>query len=268
MREKENEWISYHIYLPWTGNEFLADFLPPLISHLKAEKQIKRFFFIRYTEGNYHIRLRLQLTGKSQRSTIKNFLNLTLKDFGKSSHIAASEIRFEANNYSREKHYFGHTKESVYAELINEQTSCLSMQMLAGVKNNDSSLLLKFTALIYWLFAFTSFNESDLKRSLEESRDFTEKNKSGESVTNFKTEILLRNLPIAINRMSDAAAKSQNVQQTVRLLKRLKLYSPHGRFVATHAIHLFSNKLGFSLSQESEIYNLLSKSGITLVKNR
>lgn len=259
MSATKAKWLGYHIYLPWTGNEFLADFLPRLISDLKAENQIKRFFFIRYAEGGYHLRLRLQAAKFSDISLIENRLESIVRDFRNASTISASQVWLTAVDYSREEHYFGETPESVYAELINEQTSYLSMRMLAGIKISNYNLVLKFAASVYWLVALSSFDDADLNRSLAESRDFAEKNRSGKNDQNFSSEDFLRSLPIAIERMSDTAAESATMRRAARLLGRLKLCKTNGRFAATHAIHLYCNKLGFSMTQESIIYNLLAE---------
>lgn len=251
------KWISFYVYLPWSGNEFLADFLPPLISVLKTRKQIKRFFFIRYAEGGYHLRLRLQPTAGAARRGIETELKNTLRNFRKDRNIAASEIRLVNTVYSREEHYFGETAESVYAELINEQTSYLTMQMLVETGESNYSLLLKNAAALYWIFALSAFDEKDFYQSLAESREFAEKNKTGSGKENPLLKSLGQNVLIAVRRASEAVAKVPRLTRAAALIKRLKR-RPNGRFAATHAIHLYCNKLGFSMSQEFEIYTLLS----------
>jgi thiopeptide-type bacteriocin biosynthesis protein len=256
MNSELPKWLSFYIYLPWTGNEFLANFLPQPISALKAENQIKRFFFIRYTEGGYHLRLRLQTTADSEYQRIEKQIKNTLENFRKHGKISSSEIRLARADYSRQEHYFGETRESVYAELINEQTSYLSMQMIAGA-GEQNAFLLKNAASIYWIFALSSFDEKDFNQSLAESRAFAESN-TAENRKDYSSASLVRNVSIAIERTSQAIVKLPYLVRAASLLKRLKLYKS-GRFAATHGIHLYCNKLGFSMSQESEIYTLLSE---------
>lgn len=256
MNSELPKWLSFYIYLPWTGNEFLANFLPQLISALKAENQIKRFFFIRYTEGGYHLRLRLQTTADSEYRIIEKRIKNTLENFRKRGEISSSEIRLARADYSRQEHYFGETLETVYAELINEQTSYLSMQMLAGA-GEPNHFLLKNAASIYWIFALSSFDEKDFSQTLTESRDFAESN-TAEKRKEYSFDSLLRNVAITVERTSDAMVKLPHLARTASLLKRLKLCE-RGRFAATHAVHLYCNKLGFSMSQEAEIYTLLSE---------
>jgi thiopeptide-type bacteriocin biosynthesis protein len=256
MNSELPKWLSLYIYLPWTGNEFLANFLPQMIYALKDENQIKRFFFIRYAEGGYHLRLRLQTTADSEYRIIEKQIKNTLENFRKHGKISSSQIRLARAVYSREEHYFGETRESVYAELINEQTSYLSMQMLAGV-GEQNAFLLKNAASIYWIFALSSFDEKDFNQSLAESRAFAERNKA-ENRKEYSFDSLLRNVSITVERTSEAIVKLPHLVRTASLLKRLKLCK-RGRFAATHGIHLYCNKLGFSMSQEFEIYTLLSE---------
>jgi thiopeptide-type bacteriocin biosynthesis protein len=258
MNSKLPNWLSFYIYLPWTGDEFLANFLPLLISALKTENQIKRFFFIRYAEGGYHLRLRLQTTADSKYEVIEKRLKTALQNFRRHSQILASQIRLLSADYSREEHYFGETRESVYAELINEQTSYLSMQMLAGVNEQEQTLLLKNIASLYWTFVLSSFSEKDLNRSLAESREFAERNKAKNNEKNYSSDSLLQNILITVERTSETIIKLPNLIRAASLIKRLKLRKD-GRFVATHAVHLYCNKLGFSISQEFKIYTLLSE---------
>ncbi|MGC2237169.1 MAG: thiopeptide-type bacteriocin biosynthesis protein [Pyrinomonadaceae bacterium] len=257
MNSELPKWLSFYIYLPWTGNEFLANFLPQMISALKAENQIKRFFFIRYIEGGYHLRLRLQMTADSDYQIIEKQIKNTLENFRKHGKISSSQIRLARAEYSREEQYFGETRESVYAELVNEQTSYLSMQMLAGAGERNYALLLKNAASLYWIFALSSFDEKDFNQSLAESHAFAERNKA-ENRKDYSFDSLLRNVSITVERTSEAIVKLPHLVRAASLLKRLKLCK-RGRFAATHGIHLYCNKLGFSMSQESEIYTLLSE---------
>lgn len=256
MDKRVYDWLSYHIYLPWTGNEFLADFLPQLIFSLKKEKQIKRFFFIRFAEGSYHIRLRLQKTLSSNTSEIERQINSVLEDFRSSLNFTSSQVRLEKTEYSRDEHYFGETLQSVYAELINEATSYLAMHMLAGVKDANYFLLLKFAATVFWLFRFSALDKTEMKMSIKESCEFAEKNKSGENEIKFNAENFLQKVTVVIERMSTASG-DPDLQKAAVLIKRLKQYVGNGRPVATHAIHLYCNKLGFSMSQEAQIYRIL-----------
>jgi thiopeptide-type bacteriocin biosynthesis protein len=259
MKRNSPDWISYHIYLPWTGNDFLAVFLPSLITELKDKRQIKRFFFIRYTDEKYHIRLRLQKTSSSEISVIEECLKTAVQNYCSICKLPESLIHIEPSVYSRAEHYFGESIKSVYSELINEQTSFLSMQMLALKNETKQSFFLKAVSTIYCIFVVSSANKNDLCKSLAESCEFAEKNRTGnDSFDSVNENILLQSISKAIERTSVDLAKLNHLRKTSALIKRLKLMT-EGRFVATHSIHLYCNKLGFSMSQEAKVYRLLEK---------
>ncbi len=259
MKRNSPDWISYHIYLPWTGNDFLAVFLPSLITKLKDKRQIKRFFFIRYTDEKYHIRLRLQKTALFEISVIDECLKTAVQNYCSTCKLPESLIRIESSVYSREEHYFGESIRSVYSELINEQTSFLSMQMLALKNETQQSFFLKAVSTIYCIFVVSSANQNDICKSLAESREFAEKNRtSNDSFDSVNENILLKSMSKAIERTSVDLTKLSHLRKTSLLIKRLKCITD-GQFVATHSIHLYCNKLGFSMSQEAMIYRLLEK---------
>jgi len=54
------EWLYYKIYCgAKTADLLLTDTLRPLLNRLTATNQINQWFFIRYTDPENHIRLRL-----------------------------------------------------------------------------------------------------------------------------------------------------------------------------------------------------------------
>ena len=49
-------------------------------------------------------------------------------------------------------------------------------------------------------------------------------------------------------------------------MQRVRQYPDDGRFVATHALHLLCNKLGFSLGEEHEAFATLARLADSAVK--
>lgn len=55
-------WVYFKIYChPVASNELLCQVLSPLLSRLTQKKQIHSWFYVRYKDPDYHIRLRLQV---------------------------------------------------------------------------------------------------------------------------------------------------------------------------------------------------------------
>tara|TARA_R100000789_G_scaffold100433_1_gene110619 strand:- start:1972 stop:2247 length:276 start_codon:yes stop_codon:yes gene_type:complete len=57
-----SEWLFYKIYVgPKTGDALLTQAVKPLVYKLVSDSLVEKWFFIRYTDPNFHIRLRLRL---------------------------------------------------------------------------------------------------------------------------------------------------------------------------------------------------------------
>ena len=58
-----SEWLYYKIYIgPQTGDALLSQAIKPLVSNLIGRKLIDKWFFIRYTDPDFHIRIRLKIS--------------------------------------------------------------------------------------------------------------------------------------------------------------------------------------------------------------
>jgi lantibiotic biosynthesis protein len=56
------EWVYFKIYChPVASNELLCQVLSPLLTKLCQKKQVHSWFYVRYNDPDYHIRLRLQV---------------------------------------------------------------------------------------------------------------------------------------------------------------------------------------------------------------
>ena len=254
------QWLSYHIHLPWTGNEFLIN-LPHFINQLKTERLIKRYFFIRYAEGGYHIRLRLYPTKILMEKVIENRLSKVLQELPETSQIQNSRIYFTVEDYSRQEHYFGENFKSVYAELINQETSDLSIKMLRTFSESSGiEFIIKIVPSVYWLLALSSFNNYDFNLSLEESIQFAFSNIALPERSQITEQSPSKNLTKITERMIEKVSTNlsvlPNLTRSANLMKRLKIRL-NGRFVATHAVHLYCNKLGFTMNQELKLYKLI-----------
>ncbi|WP_136468524.1 thiopeptide-type bacteriocin biosynthesis protein [Flagellimonas onchidii] len=57
-----DKWLYYQVYIGLqNANKFLCQFLYPRIFTLSKEKLIKRWFFIRYSDPEHHLRIRFEL---------------------------------------------------------------------------------------------------------------------------------------------------------------------------------------------------------------
>jgi len=74
-------WISCHIYYERPVESFLINAINPIIDELIRNEIITNFFFIRYYDRGYHIRLRLKHGVEEKDFEIKNYLTNYLTDY-------------------------------------------------------------------------------------------------------------------------------------------------------------------------------------------
>jgi thiopeptide-type bacteriocin biosynthesis protein len=261
MLNSSSKWLSFYIYLPLMDNIFLTEYLPDLINELKSEKLIQRFFFIRYGEGGYHIRLRVIPTRFIDRKVIEKKLQDKLHIIKKESLIKKKkEIRLEVSEYNRTEHYFGESLETVYSELINEQTSLLSLKLLPLFEQSKKAHAILLLPSLYLMFSESSDDRKAFLTGITDSIEFilnseyydSSMNESFTQPTNEQSEITTE----LITRTVKNFTYLPEIQKTVKLLKRCRKQKKL-RFVATHSIHLYLNKMNFSMSQELKLYRLL-----------
>jgi thiopeptide-type bacteriocin biosynthesis protein len=263
-------WLSFHIFLPGAFESFLVDHLAPaLLDDLKAGT-IKRFFFIRYSEGGNHIRLRLMACAHN--GDFEPWLNKLVGNFAVATSSDLNSCRVEQHPYDRSELYFGETALSVYAELLNEQTSYLGLRTLAQYQGRQR-LIVVLASILNFLLVSSTDGLEDFRARLEDSRRFAANTTDdlGFSVqSDEKLEASLRNLLLQLLPQSSTLNQDQTIQRILRLLRRTRKCKPSGEFVATHALHLLCNKLGISIVEEynlfSTLYNIVADSFFLLKK--
>ena len=269
-RQHAAAWLSFHIFLPGAFNTFLVDHLTPALQNDLKAGTIKRFFFIRYSEGGNHIRLRLM--ARAQSDDFERWLNGLVKKFAIATATDLNSCRVEQHPYDRSALYFGETLSSVYAELLNEQTSALGLRLLAQYPRRER-LVVVLASILNFLFAGSVDNLEDFKAKLEDSSRFASKTAVD---LGFRTqrderfEAGLRKALLQLLPQSSTLVQDQTIQRIVRLLRRTRKCQPSGEHVATHALHHLCNKLGVSIVEEynlfSTLYDFAADSFFTLKK--
>jgi thiopeptide-type bacteriocin biosynthesis protein len=250
-------WLSFHIFLPGAFESFLVDHMAPALQDDLKAGTIKRFFFIRYSEGGNHIRLRLMACPHNA-----DFEPRLIKLVGHFAATTSSDLnscRVEQHPYDRSELYFGETALSVYAELLNEQTSYLGLRALAQYRGRPR-LIVVLASILNFLLVSSTDSLEDFRATLENSRRFAANAAAefGFSVqSDEKLEASLRNILLQLLPQSSALVQDQTIQRIVRLLRRTRKCKPSGEFVATHALHLLCNKLGVSILEEYNLFNTL-----------
>lgn len=151
-----DEWLYYKIYTGFkTSDTILTEIIRPITSQLIKNNQIKKWFFIRYSDPDSHIRIRFQFSKEQNYFEVINKLNPLFKKYLNADLIWKIQI----DTYQRE------------IERYSEQTIELSEELFYY----DSILATKFIDLIEgeegeeirWLFCLKAIDQflNDFKYS-------------------------------------------------------------------------------------------------------
>lgn len=95
-------WYYYKIYIPNNrADEFIVDYLKEFIEKMLIDKNIDKYFFIRYADPDFHIRLRFRVSNKKNTTIFKyfdEFIN-NLYDLGLLNSIQSVEYFREIERY-------------------------------------------------------------------------------------------------------------------------------------------------------------------------
>lgn len=271
-------WKSYHVFLHGSIDLFLVKYLPVLLNECLQARLFRRFFFIRYSEGGDHVRLRFMPTVDSAERELRIALERSVTRCARELNggqfdLPREPFRIEQHLYCRETLYFGETLQSVYAELLNEATSWLCIRLLRSLVAADRVRRWLALAATLDLILREAYRTDDALRSaILESRAFARRAASdlaaadgslteGQRRTHIEPPIgrrlPLRAIWIAAARVAGALGSEPSVHRIVSGLRRLGRCTPEVRFVGVHSLHLLCNKLGFSLADEYWAFSAL-----------
>lgn len=264
-----DRWLSFHLHLdggPAGLEGFLTRALPDFLAAESRQRSFRRFFFLRYSEGGLHLRLRFRLEDGRPNgglgSRLENFVA------GHLERAPGAGFRLEVQPYDRTAHYFGETRESVYAELLNEASSQLALRLLASLAGQGRlRRWLVSTAVLDLLVDFLAAGDPSAKRRfLARSRDFAAQ--TAEALFGDEARAALAAnratvrpsaapLPDVRSRLEPQLRLDRGFRRLAALLRRAHESGGRGPFVSVHALHLLCNKLGASLIEEHAAYLVL-----------
>jgi len=131
-----DKWLYLKIYCGKAfANELIANVLPKLISMLKKENLIKKWFFIRYEDPDFHIRLRFE--NKEDADQTLKFIGNILDDFIKRDYI----WRLTMEPYQREINRYGIANINLVEDLFFHD-STMVCESLGELNFNENQLIL------------------------------------------------------------------------------------------------------------------------------
>jgi thiopeptide-type bacteriocin biosynthesis protein len=256
-----DEWIYYKIYCGYKiSNTILIEIIKPFTEELLKEKQIKKWFFIRYNDPNYHIRFRLELSDKKNIGYVITKLNDLLQDYLKSKSIWSIQI----DCYEREIERYGlNTIELAEDVFFYDSTEII--KFLAASKKNDIDLdeiskpvfSLKLIDSYLSYFALSDSHKLKLMENLRSSfyKEFEinkdNKKQIEEVFTNHKESIydkLLNSVGSETN-----TAKKETLNEILKILKNDSLPENKLFYLVSSFIHMSLNRLYYSNNRIHEL---------------
>lgn len=131
-----DEWLYFKIYCNYkTSDIILTEIIKPFTEKLLKENHIKKWFFIRYNDPNYHIRVRLELTDKKNIGYLINKFNNLLQEYIESKSVWSLQI----DCYDREIERYGlSTIELAEEVFFNDSVEIINF--LTTSKNDDTDI--------------------------------------------------------------------------------------------------------------------------------
>lgn len=158
-----SEWLFFKIYTgARSADNILINYIQPYTENLLAKKSITQFFFIRYTDPNFHIRLRLKISSKNCLtdviSSFYDIFNSTLKN--------GLSYRVQIDTYEREIERYGeNTIEAI--ESFFYVDSYYMIKLLKLSNTDESKKMIIAIAVIDDILGISNFKTTQKKEFLE-----------------------------------------------------------------------------------------------------
>jgi len=131
-----DEWLYYKIYCGEnTTDKILIETIQPLVSFLFKNKFIEKWFFIRYSDPEPHLRIRFLVTDPLHLSIVIRQMNMRLKRYTESKEIWNLQI----DTYQREVKRYG-TNTIEVAESFFYKDSEFILHLLDNTTNDADKL--------------------------------------------------------------------------------------------------------------------------------
>ncbi len=165
-----SDWMYYKIYCgERTANKLLTQNLLPVIRKMKNDGLIQKWFFIRYRDTDFHLRIRFELTDPNNFDTV----NRIFQDILEEAFQLKTVWKIQLENYEREIEKYGNNF-IVNAEGLFDADSKITAEFLQNPNNEDDLKQIHFATILTDTllddFNLTLENKSEiLKRISEEA---------------------------------------------------------------------------------------------------
>jgi hypothetical protein len=234
-----HRWVSLHLHMDARDvNRFLATGFAIACRGVAETGLVRRQFHLRYALNGAHIRWRLQVARGASPNQVRRLARRWIR-----SKRGGVRVELRDGRYDRRAHYFGDTMASVYAELLNVETSSLAMSLPSARWSRRRRVVIA-AAMLARVARACSRTLASAVTLLEEAHHLVASHRGGAagpvSVPEGDTVALVHGIEARV-----PAPSRRLVQLLHRCRAREDLES-----VAAHAVHLLANKLGLRPSDE------------------
>lgn len=156
-----DKWVYYQVYIGvLNANKFLCDYFFPVVRELKNQGVINKWFFIRYGDPEFHLRIRFELKHKSNFDKVVSVMHdCFCKPF-----CQESIWEVQLNTYHRELERYG--KNTID---LAEEVFYLDSEIIASVlKNPDYKLNgIEWKSAIYMILCYLDGFRFDLADKIQ-----------------------------------------------------------------------------------------------------
>jgi len=213
-----DKWLYYKIYCGVkTTDTLLLEVIKPLTEQLIEEKIIDKWFFIRYSDPEPHVRFRVQFIDiKNIGAVIKKMKNL-LQPYMNSNQVWDVALA----TYKRELERYG-TNTIEDAELFFYHDSLMMLQIIENSKDDETRFLTLFKWLEKILLLF-KFEDTGLLSFLERMQEqFKEEFSVDKRVRKELSNTYRKLAPALFDKEDTNAPRIYNPTETVERFLRLK----------------------------------------------
>lgn len=143
-----DEWLYFKLYTGLsTADKILVDVIKPLTQELLNKGVIDQWFFIRYADPDFHLRIRFHFNDPEKKAAILDLLNTRIDYYLKNDYVWKIDI----STYEREIERYGAGAIDKCEQLFFHDSEMI-LGLLDQLKKQDEEQLI-------WLFSFKSIDD-------------------------------------------------------------------------------------------------------------
>lgn len=259
-----SEWLYFKVYCgEASANRILLEALHPVLNKMHQNGMIKKWFFVRFADPSYHLRLRILLSNETDFSMPVQLIMRHLGEWEKQGFI----WKIQLDTYQRELQRYG-TRSMEFVETIFHISSDLVLHRLKQ-KNEDQAEHGE------WLWGLMSADAilTAFSLSLEQKTELLQGLRNGFASEYATGKLLKEQLDLKFRQHRDLLNKNldenvlcehitnefQHAAKSILLLRDNGLLEPNFDQLAGSLLHMHLNRLFTSKPREHELicYDLL-----------